>query len=46
MIRFLFWVTLWLLTLCAATIDVTYNDGLHLKFKGWWKAAKGGKEGT
>jgi len=38
MIRSLLWLCVWLATLCAADIRVTYADGLTITFDGWWGA--------
>ena len=35
MIRTLFWLIIWVLTLGIADIQVEYDDGLNIKFIGW-----------
>lgn len=34
-IRALFWFFIYLLLLAAADINVKYQDGLYINFKGW-----------
>lgn len=35
MIRFLFWLTIWLCTLGMSEIQVEYQDGLKIRFHSW-----------
>ena len=35
MLRFLFWLVFYIVTLGLCDIDVTYTDGLHIQFHGW-----------
>lgn len=37
MIRWLFWLFLYICFLGSLTIHVEYTDGLEIKLKGWYK---------
>ena len=36
MFRLLAWLFIYILLLGAASFDVKYSDGLHIKLNGWW----------
>ena len=38
MIRSLFWIIIWMLTLCAASFHIRYMDGLEIQLNGWLKS--------
>ena len=34
-LRMMFWLSIWILTLCMIDIEVSYTDGLKIKLYGW-----------
>lgn len=44
MIRTLFWVALWVASLCSLKIHVLYCDGLEITLNPWWKWGKKERE--
>ncbi len=44
LIRGAFWFGIWALTLFGADIEVTYADGAHYKFTGWYTRYFGKKD--
>jgi hypothetical protein len=44
--RFIFWLTVYILCLGIMDIDVLYADGLRVKFVSWWTMLKNRNKGS
>lgn len=40
MLRFIFWIAVWVATLGLLDIDVSYSDGLHVKLRSWLRKGR------